>query len=529
VRSVLCIHRGKKLPEVATLLRRAGGLLPPKISYALRKRIGHRSVRRFQTYSEYLSAREAKTLENAPGELQEAWQARDYAEYMDAFAQASVRRDIDYVRFAQAAIDIGEPERLLELTRCLPPHIWRRKGFRKHYFTALVSIGQFSEAAEFARNMLILGENSPEFLLKVIGESYLLNDDQLSVACATRLSKMRPFPDKLGFYVRNVLMNQIGDGFLLSLDLPAIQDSSTADFNFFMSNVARFRNDFTSQVERFNLALEQYGLVSVSLLDESSGLSVTNVTAESPRLICDGPKVSIMMSTFNAGATIVPVLRSLAAQSYRNIEVLVVDDCSTDKTVDLAYDFAQRDGRFRVLQMPRNGGTYKARNRGLMEASGEFFLCNDSDDWSHPDRVAELVAPLIASHEFVASLGRLVRLNEKVGVKPKIGGYVHDDQSSFCYRRAAVVDRIGYYDTAPFGADTEFFSRAALAFGEGTIARVKKPLLLADWSRRSLSGAIGTGITDGGTFAPVRRRYRTQYKRRHTTGHLRIEAESNLG
>ena len=88
----------------------------------------------------------------------------------------------------------------------------------------------------------------------------------------------------------------------------------------------------------------------------------------------DAPLVSIVTPAFNAAAYVAETAASVFAQSHARWEWIIVDDGSTDGTLALAQNFAQRDARVRVVPLPANTGLpAAARNRGLAEAKGEFI------------------------------------------------------------------------------------------------------------------------------------------------------------
>ena len=91
------------------------------------------------------------------------------------------------------------------------------------------------------------------------------------------------------------------------------------------------------------------------------------------------PRVSVVVPMFNVATYLQDCLDSLAQQSLRDIEVVMVDDGSTDETADIAAAMAKRDERFRLVQQP-NGGLGNARNNGAAAATGEFLAFLDSDD-----------------------------------------------------------------------------------------------------------------------------------------------------
>jgi glycosyltransferase involved in cell wall biosynthesis len=113
------------------------------------------------------------------------------------------------------------------------------------------------------------------------------------------------------------------------------------------------------------------------------------------------PSVSVIIPAYNAEAFIGETLESVQNQTFRNIEILVIDDGSTDATAGIAGRFAEGDGRFRVIAKP-NGGVGSARNRGLAEARGEFVAFLDADDLWHPEKLAAQFDALARSGDAAA-------------------------------------------------------------------------------------------------------------------------------
>ena len=86
--------------------------------------------------------------------------------------------------------------------------------------------------------------------------------------------------------------------------------------------------------------------------------------------LSDGPKVSVIVPAFNAAEHISTALKALSVQTWKNIEVLVVDDQSSDATTERVASFAEHDSRFKLIHAGANRGPYVARNIALNEASG---------------------------------------------------------------------------------------------------------------------------------------------------------------
>lgn len=91
-------------------------------------------------------------------------------------------------------------------------------------------------------------------------------------------------------------------------------------------------------------------------------------------------KISIIMAAYNAEKTIVKAIESVLAQTYANFELIIVDDCSTDKTAQLAEAFAAKDNRVRLVKNKENSGVSKTRLNGLNLSEGEWIAILDSDD-----------------------------------------------------------------------------------------------------------------------------------------------------
>jgi glycosyltransferase involved in cell wall biosynthesis len=106
--------------------------------------------------------------------------------------------------------------------------------------------------------------------------------------------------------------------------------------------------------------------------------------------------VSIVIPVYNGERFIGPTLASALAQTYHHIEVVVVDDGSTDRTAFLVETAAARDGRIRYLKT-QNSGAAAARNFGISEARGKLIAPLDADDLWHPEKIARQVEVMQAS------------------------------------------------------------------------------------------------------------------------------------
>jgi len=98
----------------------------------------------------------------------------------------------------------------------------------------------------------------------------------------------------------------------------------------------------------------------------------------------NNPLVSIITPSFNSEKFIEETIKSIQNQTYTNWEMIIVDDCSSDKTVSIVSNFARFDSRIKLFQLEKNSGTGVARNKALSKATGRFISFLDSDDLWKP-------------------------------------------------------------------------------------------------------------------------------------------------
>lgn len=115
------------------------------------------------------------------------------------------------------------------------------------------------------------------------------------------------------------------------------------------------------------------------------------------------PLITIGLTSFNAASTIERAMNSALAQSWRPIEIVAVDDCSTDGTRDILQRAADRHPEVRVFSNPENAGVAVSRNRILKEARGDFVVFFDDDDESLPHRIKSQYSRITAYERKFAS------------------------------------------------------------------------------------------------------------------------------
>ncbi|WP_454731538.1 MULTISPECIES: glycosyltransferase family 2 protein [Cupriavidus] len=269
------------------------------------------------------------------------------------------------------------------------------------------------------------------------------------------------------------------------------------------------------QLIRLNAFLQAYQLPQLSLCDAGLPPSPLNVQAPAPIKTIDGPLVSVLMTTYQTGRWADMAIGAVLGQSYRNIELIIIDDASDDETPDIVRAWATRDHRVKYLRLGCNGGTYLAKNIGLHHARGTFVTCHDSDDWSHPLKIERQVRPLLEDSRLIATVSYWVRMQDDgIFYARQVHPLMRMNSSSLLFRKDKVLKRAGAWDRVRTGADSEFLARLRLVFGDAAIRRVVQPLALAAHRPDSLMTADATGYSDSG-ISSQRQAYWEAWSRWH--------------
>ena len=134
------------------------------------------------------------------------------------------------------------------------------------------------------------------------------------------------------------------------------------------------------------------------------------------------PLVTVLTCTFNASRYIAETIESIQAQTFDDWEYLIVDDASTDTTLEIVDRFAKEDPRIRVVRRHENGGPYVAANQGFDEAAGRYVARLDADDVCVPHRLETQIAFLRQNPNLRACAAEVLML-DRSGARPMGGTY----------------------------------------------------------------------------------------------------------
>ena len=283
--------------------------------------------------------------------------------------------------------------------------------------------------------------------------------------------------------------------------------------------MANLEMDNNSRLKWINKAYSYYNLDQISFKNSSepsyNDLKMKNDSKVNNTDIL----VSIIIPAYNAEDEIAIAINSLLKQTWKNIEIIVVDDCSTDRTRESVKRFMEVDSRIKLLSTPINSGPYVARNIGLKASKGEFITINDADDWSHSQKIEIQANHLIKNKKVVANTSEHARLTNELNFyrRGTPGRYIFSNMSSLMFRRNEVLKRIGYWDSVRFAGDGEFKRRLIRVFGSGKVVDLQTgPLSLPKQSVSSLTGSSAYGYH--GYFKGVRKEYVESLENYHQSG-----------
>lgn len=247
-----------------------------------------------------------------------------------------------------------------------------------------------------------------------------------------------------------------------------------------------------------NAVFDANRLARVARRDTSRPLSLDNIRGiDVPAHKGDEPLISVIVPAYNAADTIETALRSLAEQSWRNIEVVIVDDASSDATVKVAGRFCASDARFRVLRQTTNAGSYAGRNAALVELRGEYITTLDGDDWAHPQRLAVHAADL-KRHGDLYNVSNWVRATDDFvfsgSLRPSPVTPLRNMGSFFMHK--SVPAKLGGWHDVRIAADTEYMRRAETVFGRLTRDPIARgaPLVFGRIVATSLTRSSATSV-----------------------------------
>lgn len=274
-------------------------------------------------------------------------------------------------------------------------------------------------------------------------------------------------------------------------------------------------------LEYFNAYLAPFQIAPVSL-SADHGSRFSRLCVREPLPSVEGPLITVIMPAFNAEATLRHAAHSILGQTWRNLQLIIVDDCSADATWDIAQQLAAGDDRVMALRNAVNVGPYVSKNLAVRLAKGAYITGHDADDWSHPQRLEHDIKSILASNgKLRAVLSSMVRMNSegefcrfaKIGTS-SVDGARRVASISLLIDANYLRDVLGGWDCVRFGADSELIIRAEKIMGEQFERLDHIGMFCLDLDT-SLTNDPAFGVSKVTGISPTRKAFRDSYMQWH--------------
>lgn len=290
--------------------------------------------------------------------------------------------------------------------------------------------------------------------------------------------------------------------------------------NILLANKSLENGDDTAWLIYVNEYLKRFYVEPIKL--DGSGHILGRLKTDKLPEVNSDKKISIIMPAWNAEETVEHAANSILNQTWRNIELIIVDDASQDGTWGVLERIASYDDRVKIIRNKVNVGPYVSKNVALKNASGDYVTGQDADDWAHPQRLENHVKLMDESpKEIKASLTYMIRIqpNGFFGHIGKVTSFSFDGVArkasiSCLFEMKTLRDQLGYWDSVRFGADSEMIARAKKTLGDSFVEFKEIGMICLDLET-SLTNHAEHGVDKVNGVSPIRRNYRDSWMKWH--------------
>ena len=235
-----------------------------------------------------------------------------------------------------------------------------------------------------------------------------------------------------------------------------------------------------------------------------------------------GPLISVFMPVYNAENTLTLAAQSILNQTWQNLELFLIDDASTDQSLDIANALKQQDPRVRVITLNTNSGPYIAKNTALQHARGQYITVHDADDWAFPTRLSDQVTPLLnqTNQKAHVTIAKMLRMRDSGAIArfQPLNAISEDGARRLCFpsplfRKTYFIDKLGAWESVRAGADSELIARIT-RFDPEVITTLDTLVMFQLDSADSITNSTEFYNNEQGV-SPKRKLYQEDWRRRH--------------
>jgi glycosyltransferase involved in cell wall biosynthesis len=385
------------------------------------------------------------------------------------------------------------------------------------------------------------GDHRRRAMNELLSWGHTVQDQQIIDLASKHLSSYVATPERSSASERELVVRLEGlrlsrpfsdpENFLLIIDAAkrASEDALLATANllagFHLDRLPSIGSELQLLWINKTLAVQKLEPIRFEVREGVSLFDTVDCDVDPSTCVESGALVSVIIPAWNSEAWLETAVRGLVKQSWRNLEIIIVDDCSDDSTLAVARKLAKRDKRIRVLANKANRGAYGSRNWALEVSTGEYITVHDADDWSHPRKIERQVSHLQKNEQIVANLSRSVRIDQDSLLFFAQYGreFLRQNSSSLMFKRDTVFAELGYWDEVKFGADTEYHHRIRSKFGPDSAP-------IANLGMLSLTRYHSASLTGGGNHSTQRGIVgaRRDYLGKFDAWHKQIKEDENF-
>lgn len=374
------------------------------------------------------------------------------------------------------------PEAIKQITEAIGINVSRRNAL--HYL-----------------NLKSVVENDYQACLSLISKNQLDLDVLFATYYAYFLIKLNNFNEA------DQYLNQYADRFTATA-------KGSIERKLLLANSARLAGNFERSFELFESVYSEEHRYFTSIDKTSHSCAVMNLKSTAPIIVHDDsqPLISVIMTNFGWSEYVAVAIQSILDQTHANFELLIVDDHSDKNAYRKLFNYIRKkkDRRIQLISLRRNAGTYRAKNHGLSIANGDYITFQDSDDWSHPNRLREQLAEL-QIRNVKAVISSYYRVTNE-GLAQFHGGNILRVAPITLFINKDVFLKLGFFDSVRTSADSEYISRISAFFGKKNIHHLDSPLYIASYHERSLTSFGPLSLDPILGIKGARKEYSLQYK-----------------
>jgi tetratricopeptide (TPR) repeat protein len=354
---------------------------------------------------------------------------------------------------------------------------------------ALLKLNKVEPAKQYLQQIVrSLAAKPPSYILLI--EILYFNDRDYKAALAvSNLAFNKGIWDKQIIFYQVLCLSALGktSEALVIIDRYLTKIPTDKLAQMYRVQILRDSNRYLDSIAQLNQILIAGGYAPLESTGEKAELTIDYLQCKTELSIERSEMVSVIMTVYQHDTWLPIAISSILQQTYRNLELIIVDDASTDNTWEYLQQLAQLDRRIRLIKLDTNVGTYVAKNEGMLQAQGDYIAFMDADDWVHPQKLAAQI-DILQNSDAVATTCGFFRVYRDSNLEFKPDKPLSPACISLCFKKNSVLPKIGFFDAARTMADSEYENRLKIVFGTHSIQQITEPLLISMRHEHSISG-----------------------------------------